>query len=86
MTAIALTQFLVDVTRGNRLREFTDDPRAVIESSGLSDDLRTALLRQDMAALWMSGAHPMALLYFARKSGWDNDRYYDCIGATDRVR
>lgn len=86
MTTAALTQFLIDVTRGRRSREFSENPHTVIESSGLNDTIRTALRDQDLALLWTSGAHPMALLYFARKSGWDNERYYRCIGATDRSR
>lgn len=85
MTSAALTQFLIDVTRGQRSREFAEDPGAVIEASGLSDGFRAALRDHDLLSLATWGAHPMALLYYARKIGWDNDRYYRCIGATDRT-
>ena len=83
MTSAALTQFLIDVTRGQRSREFAEDPGAVIEASGLSDGVRAALRDHDLLSLARSGAHPMALLYYARKIGWDNDRYYRCIEAKD---
>ena len=79
MTAIVLTQFLIDVTRGHRRHAFTADREAVIAESKLEERLRTAIRDQDIATLWRAGAHPMALLYFARLSGWAADDYYRCI-------
>ncbi|TFY97450.1 hypothetical protein [Ramlibacter rhizophilus] len=79
MSAGALTQFLVDITRGHRRADFAADAEAVLADAPLSAALREAVRRQDMAALWQAGAHPMALLYFARASGWDNERYYACL-------
>ena len=81
MTAVALTQFLIDVTRGHRRHAFAADREAVIAASKLDEPLRTAIRDQDIATLWRAGAHPMALLYFARLSGWAADDYYHCIGA-----
>ena len=80
MSAATLTQLLVDITRGHRKEEFVADPDGVVAASLLDDALRTAVLDQDIATLWRAGAHPMALLYFARASGWSNERYYRCIG------
>ena len=81
MTAVVLTQFLIDVTRGHRRQVFADDREAVIAASKLDERLRTAVRDEDIASLWRAGAHPMALLYFARLSGWAADDYYRCIGA-----
>jgi hypothetical protein len=81
MTNAALTQFLIDVTRGHRQAAFAAGRDAVIAESKLDEGLRTALRDQDLATLWRAGAHPMALLYFARASGWAADDYYRCIGA-----
>jgi hypothetical protein len=79
LRASTLTQFLVDITRGHRKNEFTADPELVLGSSLLDNPMKNAVREHDMAALWSAGAHPMALLYFARSCGWDNDRYYRCL-------
>ena len=81
--AARLTQFLVDITRGPAQPAFRADPEATIAASRLDERLRDALRTQDVATLWRAGAHPMALLYFARASGWDNARYYACVEAAD---
>jgi hypothetical protein len=79
MSAATLTQFLIDITRGHRKDAFAADPVSVLATSTLDAGTRAAVLEQDIAALWLAGAHPMALMYFARASGWANDRYYRCI-------
>ena len=79
MTAVVLTQFLIDVTRGPLRQAFAADREAVIAASKLDERLRAATREQDIATLWRAGAHPMALLYFARLSGWAADDYYRCI-------
>ncbi|VIO72941.1 hypothetical protein CI1B_45900 [Bradyrhizobium ivorense] len=79
MSSAALTQFLIDVTRGGQAGAYAKDPAQVLKTSGLTNDLRTAIEKQDIGALWQAGAHPMALLYFARSCGWTSERYYECI-------
>ena len=79
MSAADLTQFLIDVTRGPRQAEFAADAQRTIDTAPLDAPLREALRAQDMGALWKAGAHPMALLYFARACGWDNPRYYRAL-------
>lgn len=79
MSAAALTQFVIDITRGHRKEAYAADPAGVVAASTLDKPTRAALLEQDIAALWLAGAHPMALMYFARASGWANERYYRCI-------
>ena len=79
MSAATLTQLLIDITRGHRKEAFAADPASVLAASTLDARMRAAILDQDIAALWLAGAHPMALMYFARASGWANDRYYRCI-------
>ena len=74
-----LTQFLIDIVRGGRRSDFESDPDKVIGASSLSPDLQQALRDQDVGALWLAGAHPMALMYFARMLGWSNERYYGCL-------
>lgn len=86
MNAAPLTQFLIDITRGHRREAFAADPAAAVAASALDPQARTAVLAQDVAALWRAGAHPMALMYFARAAGWDNDRYYGCIGDAELRR
>lgn len=86
MSAATLTQFLVDITRGRRKSEFSADPGSVLETSALDERMRTAVLDHDIGTLWLAGAHPMALMYFARASGWDNDRYYRCIADAELSR
>ena len=86
MKAATLTQFLVDITRGHRKGEFALDPNSVLATSPLDDRLRAAVLSQDIGTLWLAGAHPMALMYFARAGGWDNERYYRCIGDAELRR
>lgn len=79
MSPATLTQFLIDIARGHRKEDFANDPLGVITASPLDDATRAALLEQDVGTLWLAGAHPMALLYFARARGWANERYYRCI-------
>lgn len=79
MSAAALSQFLIDVTRGHHAAAFAADAEAVLASSPLNADQQRAIREQDIAALWSAGAHPMALLYFARACGWSGERYYACI-------
>jgi Aromatic-ring-opening dioxygenase LigAB, LigA subunit len=79
MNSSALTQFLIDVTRGHKADSYVKDPETVLKTSGLANELRTAIEKQDIGALWLAGAHPMALLYFARACGWTSERYYACI-------
>lgn len=86
MSAATLTQFLVDVTRGHRKEAFAADPKAVLAASSLDEPLRAAVLAQDIGALWLAGAHPMALMYFARASGWTNERYYRCVSEVELTK
>lgn len=79
MTDMAMTQFLIDVSRGHKKDAFAKDPEAVLAGSGLPDRQVAAVREQDIPALWSDGAHPMALLYFARLCGWSPKRYYACI-------
>jgi hypothetical protein len=79
MSSLDLTQFLIDVTRGQKAQQYASEPQSVVQTSGLPEDLRAAIEKQDIAALWLAGAHPMALLYFARACGWTGERYYECI-------
>ncbi len=86
MNGAALTQFLIDVTRGHRQGEFASDPEAVLAASPLDDRLRAAVRARDIGTLWLAGAHPMALMYFARSCGWANERYYRCIADAELTR
>ncbi|MCE9659043.1 MAG: hypothetical protein K8R60_10820 [Burkholderiales bacterium] len=86
MSAAALTQFLIDITRGHRKEAFAADPANVVAASTLSTRVRTAVLEQDIATLWLADAHPMALMYFARASGWANERYYRCIADAELTK
>ena len=79
MSSAASSQFLIDITRGPLKEAYASDPAGVLAGSRLDEATRAAILRQDIAALWLAGAHPMALMYFARTSGWANERYYRCI-------
>lgn len=79
MKETIVTQFLIDITRGHLAQAYKEDSDAVIAASGLSDAMRAAVREQDIASLWKAGVSPMALLYFARLSGWPMDRYYDCV-------
>lgn len=79
MNAAVLTQFLIDVTRGGKKAAFLADREAVLKESALDEAMQAAVGRQDIGALWRAGAHPMALLYFARGCGWSGERYYACI-------
>ncbi len=83
MTPATLTQFLIDITRGHRAHAFAKDAAGVLATSPLDDATRAAVLEQDVATLWRAGAHPMALMYFARASGWANDRYYRCVAEAE---
>ena len=83
MSAAALTQFLLDVTRGHRNEAFAANPEAVLAESSLDASLRAAVLTQEVGELWLAGAHPMALMYFARASGWSNERYYRCVSEAE---
>ena len=86
MSAAVLTQFLVDITRGHRKDAFAADPEVVLAEASLDPHLRAAVLALDVATLWLAGAHPMALMYFARASGWANERYYGCIADAELTR
>ena len=82
MSPATLTQFLIDVTRGHQKTAFAADREVVLNSSRLDERMRAAVRTEDIATLWLAGAHPMALLYFARACGWSGDRYYECISTT----
>jgi hypothetical protein len=86
MSAASLTQFLIDVTRGHRKEAFAANPEAVLAESSLDASLRAAVLTQEVGALWLAGAHPMALMYFARASGWSNERYYRCVSEAELTK
>lgn len=79
MNPAVLSQFLIDITRGPRKSDFMADSEAVLKAAPLDEPTKTAVRNQDLGSLWLAGAHPMALLYFARLCGWDNDRYYLCL-------
>ena len=79
MTNPALTQFLIDITRGPLKQAYAQDPAAVLNDSDLGPDARQAVKTADIATLWRIGVAPMALLYFSRLSGWAMDDYYACI-------
>lgn len=81
-----LTQLLIDVTRGHRKDAFAADPEAVLSGSALDPPTCAAVLSRDIGTLWLSDAHPMALMYFARASGWANERYYRCIADAEIKR
>ncbi len=83
MTDLAMTQFLIDISRGQKKVQFAEDPETVLADSDLPDWQVAAIRDQDIAALWSAGAHPMALLYFARTCGWSAQQYYDCISRSD---
>ena len=85
MKGATLTQFLVDITRGHRKGEFAADADAVLAASPLDEATRAAVRDQDIGALWRAGAHPMALMYFARACGWANDRYYRCVADAENA-
>ncbi len=59
------------------------NPELLLNSSLLSERMKGTVRKHDIAALWSAGAHPMALLYFARACGWTNDHYYNCISAVE---
>ena len=86
MTATALTQFLIDITRGHHKSGFATDKEHVFSTSMLDDNTHEAIRQQDIGALWLAGAHPMALMYFARACGWDNDQYYRCLADAEATR
>lgn len=86
MTNAVLTQFLIDIVRGARKSEFSLDPEAAICASPLDSGLKQALRSHDIGALWLAGAHPMALMYFARSLGWSNERYYGCLETAELKR
>ena len=83
MSSATLTQFLIDVTRGHLQEAFRADPAQSLAASALDAPMRAAVLEHDIGALWCAGAHPMALMYFARASGWANERYYRCISEAE---
>lgn len=84
--ASPLTQFLIDITRGHLRDAFAADPVGVLSGSPLDERMRGAVREQDVGALWLAGAHPMALLYFARSIGWANERYYGCLAEAELRR
>lgn len=75
----SLTQFLIDVTRGHRKDEFDEAPESTVKTSELDGPLQAAILCKDIGALWLAGAHPMALLYFSRACGFSNGSYYRAV-------
>lgn len=79
MNGSVLTQFLIDITRGAKKEAFGADPAGVLATARLDDHVRNAVRAQDIGALWRAGAHPMALMYFARSCGWANEQYYACL-------
>lgn len=83
MNGSVLTQFLIDVTRGHKKEAFGADPAGVLATAPLDDRVRAAIRAQDIGALWRAGAHPMALMYFARFCGWANERYYACLAEAE---
>lgn len=75
----AITQFLIDITRGHLKEAYANDAATVLSASDLGQEARRAIADTDIAALWLMRVSPMALLYFSRLSGWAMDDYYSCI-------
>lgn len=86
MKETVVTQFLIDITRGHLKKAYEENSDAVINASPLSDDMRLSIKNQDIARLWLAGVSPMALLYFARLSGWTMDRYYTCLNEAEQKK
>ncbi|ALC11091.1 hypothetical protein [Sphingopyxis sp. 113P3] len=74
-----LNQFLVDITRGGLASRFASDPDTVIADARFPDEMQKAIREGDVGFLYRFGAHPMALLYFARATGMSNEQYYQNI-------
>ncbi|MCC6006914.1 MAG: hypothetical protein JJU40_04490 [Rhodobacteraceae bacterium] len=83
MTDLALTQFLIDISRGQAKARFAENPEAVLAECDLPERQIAAIREQSIAALWADGAHPMSLLYFARSCGWSAQKYYECISQSE---
>lgn len=86
MMDAVVTQFLIDITRGHLKEAYAENREAVIAASPLPEAMRAAVREQDIAALWLAGVSPMALLYFSRLSGWSMDRYYACVADAELKR
>lgn len=79
-----LTQFLIDIVRGHSRADFVADPDSTLRASMLDEKLQQAIRNGDIRTLWEQGAHPMALMYFARSLGWSNERYYGVLATEKR--
>ena len=86
MNEAVATQFLIDITRGHLKKAYEENRDAVISASPLSEPMRSAIREQDIAALWLAGVSPMALLYFSRLSGWSMERYYACLNEAEQTK
>ncbi|MGD9945023.1 MAG: hypothetical protein AB7S98_17475 [Burkholderiaceae bacterium] len=83
MSSAALSQFLIDITRGPWKGDFAANGERLVNAAPLDEQTKTAIRNQDIGALWLAGAHPLALLYFSRACGWDNERYYRCLSEAE---
>lgn len=83
MKEAIVTQFLIDITRGHLKDAYAENRESVIAKAPLPTLMRDAVQSKDVAALWLAGVSPMALLYFSRMEGWSMEQYYRCISEAE---
>lgn len=82
MSDASLDLCLADICRGPRAADFEADPVATLADYDLAPDARDEVLRGDVRALLARGAHPMLVMYLARRQGLIGPSYVAEVAAT----
>lgn len=72
-----------EVHRGDHGDAFHTDRMAYLEGYDLTDEERQALLNNDYGALYASGVHPMAVLFFSQINQTPMPEYLRAIGSSE---
>lgn len=85
MATHEVVRLIRDLHRAARFAEFDNDRQAFVTRYELTEAERTALVGNDVAALYDMGVHPMAVLFFSQDNHISMPDYLSAIGA-DQAR
>lgn len=83
MSKTEVERCIWEVHRGGHGDAFQTDRARFLEGYDLTDEERQALLNDDYGALYSSGVHPMAVLFFSQINRTPMPEYLRAIGSSD---
>jgi len=81
MSTHEVVRLMRDLHRKGLFDEFDADRPAFLSRYQFTDDERSALVSNDLGALYAMGVHPMAVLFFSQDNHVTMPEYLSAIGA-----